>query len=194
MALTNAKQAGGRKTATGTFGTRLSQGLAAKFAPPQPDMNAVKAYLDAMNAARSSGGGGGGGYSMPAYDPMSDPAYQTLLNALDVQEHTARTGATQTIQGIQQEAAIEAPRIAERGQEERRGINNQQEARGTFRSGERLRRVGLQQQAEQHRGADLQRNAAERTRQVNQKLSETISELARQRADAALQASMRAGR
>lgn len=166
---------------------------------------AVQQYLQAAAAQRQpqrgpSDSSGGGPYyeapppPAPSYDPNTDPAYQALLRAIGVQEDEARRVATARQGETERQAAEVTPRIAEKGQEERRGIDSSFESRGLFRGGERLRRLGLQQQQEQQRVGDVQRDTTNRVQEIQRALQSQINDLARQRADAALNASYRAAR
>lgn len=130
--------------------------------------------------------------SAPAYNPLSDPSYQTLLATLNMQEQQARAQYGQRSAMANTNAAVALPRIAEQGVEQRRGINFGAEARGMFRSGGRLRSLALQQRGEQERTADLQRQLANTLAGYQMDLDQQIMQIALKRADAAAQAAQAA--
>lgn len=138
------------------------------------------------------GSGSGSGFARPRYDPNADPSFQNLLSQLGLKETLSRNQAAQKIESLNTQLGVLLPRIAESGVEQRRGINFGAEARGVFRSGERLRNLALQQRGEQQRVADAQSALARQVAGVNSDLDTTIQQIAQERAQAQLEASMRA--
>lgn len=151
-----------------------------------PDYNAPE-----FQPQDSGGGGGGGGSSRPFYDPNTDPAFQALLSSLGLQETQARTAAGGRMADIQAQLGLTIPRIMEQGVESRRGINQGFENRGFYRSGERLRTVGVQQSGEAQRVAATNLTAAQQQAEIQRALDAQIGALATQRAQAQLDAGMR---
>lgn len=147
---------------------------------PAPDYGPDVVYLDQ-----------GGPPALPQfkpYDPGTDPAFQALLAQLGLKETGLRTAAQEQISRAQGEAAVQRPRIAEQGVEQRRGVNLGFEGRGLFRSGERLRQLALQQRGQLQRLGDVDRSLAGRVAGINENLDAQIRDLALQRATAELTA------
>jgi hypothetical protein len=149
-------------------------------------------YDDGGGYAADDGGGYGGPAPLPSYDPNTDPSYLNLMSQLGLAESQSRVRAGEAITRAKLEGAIAAPRIGEQGVETRRGINNNWEGRGLFRSGARLRDLAIQQRGETQRLGDLERGTANRVAGINTELDDQISQLAQKRAEAAFQATMRA--
>lgn len=163
------------------------EALGAFLAGPPPE----EVYYD-EGGGYDSGGGGGGYAPPPAYDPNSDPSYLALLAQLGLEEQRIRNQATESVTRAKTDAAIAAPRIQEQGVETRRGINNNWEGRGLYRSGARLRDLAIQERGQTQRLADLERGTANRISGIGSELASGLAELAQKRTEAAFQASLRA--
>jgi hypothetical protein len=174
-------------------GATSSSQIAAQLA------NAGLTYQDAMSSGTApapapaadyyggsyTGGGGGAVISRPPYDVNADPSYQAFVAALDQMGETYRSQAAQKQAEYDRQLQDLLPRIAEQGVEQRKNISGAAESRGMFRSGERLRDIGLQQRGETQRVTDAQQATARSKTAVDQNLQQQIADLARQRAERA---------
>lgn len=179
---------GGRRTGA-TVGTGTGLGL--------PDPNAAAAYGAAIEQALASqqsqgayyqdpGGDftiSGAGAAPPPYNVYEDPAYLAFVAALDQQQQAAGADVIQRTAQVDQQLGTLLPRIAEQGVQQRRRISGDAEARGMFRSGARLRDVGLQQQGEAQRVTDANTQAAQQKTALQTAYQQQLADLARQRAE-----------
>ena len=160
----------------------------------QAQQEAVNQYLRMLSASQQpsgpSGPSGGGG-AAPAYDPNSDPAYHTYLRSLDLQGEGAQRDAAGQMGQIDSDLSLRTPRIAEQGEEQRRNLDSRYEGRGMLRSGERLRTLALQQRAQAQQTTDLEADSTRRKADVQRNLEGRLSEIARLRAEQALNLSAR---
>lgn len=135
---------------------------------------------------------GPGGYTISGsgaarpYNVNEDPSYLAFIAALDQAQAQAGAIRQQALADADTNLATYKPRIAEAGVEQRRGISGRHEMRGMFRSGQRLRDIGLQQRSEGQQVADLERGVARAKTAANQQYDATLADLARQRAEKAL--------
>jgi len=156
-------------------------------------VEAANSYLDTMGAQDAEPSGSGSGYATAAYaapapyNVNEDPSYLAFIAALDQAQTQAGSVRQQALADADTQLTTYKPRIAEAGVESRRGISGLHEMRGMFRSGARLRDIGLQQRAEGQQVADLERGVARAKTVANQNYDSAIADLARQRAERALQ-------
>lgn len=135
----------------------------------------------------SGSGSGSGGAVRPPWDFNADPAYQSYLAALGVTDEQARRQGANRISEVDQQLNSSLPRIAERGIEQRRQIGEGYATRGVFRSGARLRDVALQQRAENYAVSDAASAAARQKAGITDAMQSQIAQLARDRAEKALE-------
>lgn len=139
------------------------------------------------DSGSGSGSGSGGGAPRPPWDFNADPAYQSYLAALGVTDEQARRTGANRIAEVDQQLNSTLPRIAERGIEQRRQIGEGYATRGVFRSGARLRDVALQQRAENYAVSDAASAAARQKAGLTDAMQTQIAQLARDRAEKALE-------
>lgn len=155
--------------------------------PSQEAVDAYYAQLGADNGGSDSGSGAG-----PAptrYDPNADPAYQAFLAALDLQSQQANTSAWRRFAEINQRADEAVPRIQQQGVDTRGAINTSFDARGMDRSGAHLGTLAREQRAENQRIGDVRTQQASQIGAIADQTHATLADLARQRAEKALQLS-----
>lgn len=170
------KKAGSTATEAGAVGASAVSGV------PQFPEPATYSY--------DPGPSGGYVVSGPApapYDPYSDPAYLAFLAALDQQQSTYSADLLARQGEVDRQLNEALPRIAQAGTESRRRISSGFESRGTFRSGERLRNIALQQQGEAQQVGDTQSAAARQKSALQSAYNQQIADLARQRAEKAFE-------
>lgn len=122
---------------------------------------------------------------LPQLTLETDPSYLTYLRSIGLREEDARATAARQISRVQRDVAGAVPDIQEQGVEARRGIGDGFEARGVFRSGERLRDQALQQRDETKRIAGVYQQGADSESDLNFQRDQTISALSRERAERA---------
>lgn len=149
-------------------------------------------YDDSGGYSYDDGGGYASGGGLPPYDPATDPSYQALLAQLGLSETLARTTADQQKAQAGRQFATQIPRIQEAGIEQRRGIGFNAEARGMYRSGQRLRDLSLQQRGENERLTDNYTGLADRGASIDQGLQSKLNDLATQKVQAGFEAKLRA--
>lgn len=91
---------------------------------------------------------------------QSDPAYLNYLRTMGLGDSDARSAAQRQIDSVNRQLALTVPQMREQGIENIRGIDNSFEARGVFRSGERLRRNAQSEANTQAQIAAAQEGAA----------------------------------
>jgi hypothetical protein len=159
--------------------------------PGPADLREIAGY-GAEPTAPTYDGAAGTAVATAPYDPYSDPSFMALMAQLDAQETGLRTQAGQRTQDVSTQLASLLPRIAERGIEQRRGVNGGAAARGVYRGGARLRDLAIQQRGEQQQVGDAQGAAAKSIAGIQQELDAAVQALALERAQRLFEATSRA--
>ena len=139
----------------------------------------AQAYYNAIGAQQNN---------IAGVDLNQDPAYMAYVRALDQQRAVAMQGAAYKSDWANILAERDIPRIQEREVENQRNIGNTFEARGVFRSGERLRKQALSQTQAQQRIEDVNLGRTQKIGGYNLNLQSQLSDLARQQAERGYQA------
>lgn len=104
-----------------------------------------------------------------------DPAHLAFLRALGLSELTDATSNQVAIDALNRRAGMSLQDVASQGATARQGIADSHEARGLYRSGERLRAQSAQQEGEARQSAGIVSDTADQT-------SALIAQLAQRRA------------
>lgn len=147
------------------------------------DQAGLRAFLQAQQGNPLNQG-------LPA-GTQPDNAWLSFLRGLGfTHEQAWRTAAAQ-IDRTKRQVGMQVADINEAGDEQRRNISNNAEARGIFRSGERLQDLARQRAAQQQDIAHATITGADTIGAVRTQLGGQEADLARQRADALLQLQQR---
>lgn len=116
----------------------------------------------------------------------TDPAYLAYQRQLEYQRQVAGLAAQRSLQNLAGQMVIGPQQLAAQGEIARRGISGGLEARGLFRSGERLRDLADQRANEAQRLAAIRLSGAGQFGDILTTLQGNLAGLSNQSADQAL--------
>lgn len=141
-------------------------------------------YADPFGGAGLAGGSAGIGAGPASLG--ANPAYLAFLRALGAEESDLRASGASRIDLLNRELSRRLPEISFAGEEARRNIAGNMEARGLYRSGETEKGLSRQRYAEGQATSSLEGTTADQVAAVNSELQRRLSEIARQRAEQTL--------
>lgn len=114
------------------------------------------------------------------------PAWLAFRRSLGIEDATDAATTQQQVDALNQRAGISRADTLEQGVKARQGIGDSMEARGLFRSGERLKAQSEQQTGEAKQLSDMEANLSQSVAGLTQSLAQRRAERQRQSAETGL--------